>query len=313
MEHHQLSLNLFFLVLNSFLIPFSGVKSILELFSVWIGGLEEGNVLHLDVKAATMICDHASTMDGIFAIKYLLNSTFLSNANQLMDLPQGFASWWCRKTAVTARQRSEANQPGPFTFGYWYAWTLSVYFLGICVGSLVPSIVFVATPFFLLKCLVDKWNIEAEVYELQTELDSTLAAQVVSWMRCLVGFVWIGSGLVLYHSEDVFGASHTKQPSDAVDVYSILGICLALSGFAVLLWSFIDLKTILYRNERGLDYRGKHLDLIDSMASEKLLIDCEEEEERPLTWNVCMHHDLVDDSLQTPCSEGKFSERGFIF
>jgi len=180
------------------------------------------------------------------------------------------------------------------------------------VGSLVPSIVFVATPFFLLKCLVDKWNIEAGVYELQTELDSTLSAQVVAWMRCLVGYFWIGSGIVLCHAEDVFGASHTKQLSDAVDVYSILGICLALSGFVVFLWSFVDLKTILYRNERGLHYRGKHSDLIDSAASEKLLLDYEEEEERPLTWNVCTHHDLIDDSLQTPCSE-LCSVRKFIF
>jgi len=127
------------------------VNSALELIKNWTSHLTREKALPLDLRAAKLLYSHVLTMNGIFTVKYLLNSAFLSNANQLMDVPQSFGRWWCRKTAVTERQRMEANEPGPFCFGYWYAWTLSVYFLGFCVGALVPLTVFITALFFFAE------------------------------------------------------------------------------------------------------------------------------------------------------------------
>merc|ERR1719503_446956 len=57
---------------------------------------------------------------------------------------------------VTPRERREALEPFPFTWGWNYAWSLSVVFLALLFGPLIPATLPTAAVFFFLKYYIDK-------------------------------------------------------------------------------------------------------------------------------------------------------------
>jgi len=134
-EHTILTMNAFFLMLNTFLVPLMSLQSIPRF-------LEHFLQLPLENWATSLGTMFLSSSGG-FGLQYLVSTVFLSNGAQLMQLPR-----------LLGVRRKEA----PFDFGYWYASALSVLTLALGFAVVVPTILPWAALYFTIKLYVDKYN-----------------------------------------------------------------------------------------------------------------------------------------------------------
>jgi len=134
-EHTILTMNAFFLMLNTFLVPLMSLQSIPRFLE---------HFLQLPVESwATSLGTMFLSSSGGFGLQYLVSTVFLSNGAQLMQLPR-----------LLGVRRKEA----PFDFGYWYASALSVLTLALGFAVVVPTILPWAALYFTIKLYVDKYN-----------------------------------------------------------------------------------------------------------------------------------------------------------
>jgi hypothetical protein len=148
-ELRRMSANFFFLFMNTVVVPFCGVASLDELFSI-----AEAKLSNERLDPSVYLQGLTLAAPGLFTLKYLLHVTFLSNLNQLLQAPQCFSRWFLRKfVAVTPRERVAMGKPWAFYWGYWYAWSLSVVALGLTMSIACPVTLHVTALFFLPSIL----------------------------------------------------------------------------------------------------------------------------------------------------------------
>lgn len=130
-----LTMNAFFLMLNTFLVPLMSMQSI-------PGFLQHFLNLPMENWATSLGTMFLSSSGG-FGLQYLVSTVFLSNGAQLIQLPRTLGA-----------RKMEA----PFDFGYWYASALSVLTLALGFAVVVPTILPWAALYFTVKLYVDKYN-----------------------------------------------------------------------------------------------------------------------------------------------------------
>mmetsp|Transcript_4588 Transcript_4588/g.7973 ORF Transcript_4588/g.7973 Transcript_4588/m.7973 type:complete len:1070 (+) Transcript_4588:137-3346(+) len=192
-EMRRLLVNFTFLFTTTVVVPFCNVASMSELISMTVETLNDKDA------PAAHLQNIIYAMPGVFALKYLMNATFLTNTNQLLQIGQQvyqFVSINC--FAVTERDIREYRKAWPFYWGYWYAWTLSIFSLGLIMSIVCPSTLPVAALFFFMKYKVDKHNLDTGVYTMGTDLEGSLAVRVVCYIRMVVGMWWFAMGLCSY-------------------------------------------------------------------------------------------------------------------
>jgi hypothetical protein len=187
-EITRMLVNFFFLFTNTVVVPLCGVASLNELAGMFITALKEKNN-----PAPLQGVVFASP--GVLALKYLMNATFISSTNQLLQIPQSMLRWFqLTFLAVTERDKAYYQKPWPFYWGYWYAWTLSIFALGINMSVTCPSTLPIAGLFFFMKYAVDKHNLEKGIYAGGTDIEGGLAIRVVCYLRFVVAMWWFAMG-----------------------------------------------------------------------------------------------------------------------
>lgn len=193
-ERTRMLVNFFFLFTNTVVVPFCGVASLNELLTLVLEALKDG-----PKSNAVPFQGLIFASPGVFALKYIMSATFISSANQLLQIPQ-YLSKWCelKFLAVTERHKKDLQQPWPFHWGYWYAWTLSIFALGINISVVCPSTLPIAGLFFLVKYHVDKYNLDNGTYACGTDVEGGLAVRVVCYLRVVVALWWLAMGALSY-------------------------------------------------------------------------------------------------------------------
>lgn len=96
---------------------------------------------------------------GAFFVNYVLQRALLTTMVDLWRLAELAYAWWLRSRAVTARERLSAAAAWDFEFGQQYAMQLSVLLLALTFCTMVPILVPATLLYFLIKHLVDKYNL----------------------------------------------------------------------------------------------------------------------------------------------------------
>mmetsp|Transcript_8254 Transcript_8254/g.18478 ORF Transcript_8254/g.18478 Transcript_8254/m.18478 type:complete len:958 (+) Transcript_8254:137-3010(+) len=207
-EHARMLVNFFFLFTNTVIVPFCGVASLNELLSMFVQGLKDSTVFE-------PIENVIFASNGYFALKYLMSAALFSNVNQLLQLSQHFGRWLKRTfIVVTVREKEKAAEPWPFYWGYWYAWNLSIFSLGITVSVACPSTLPVTAVFFSVKYLIDRYNLQTGIYASGTDIEGSLAFRVVRYMRFIVALWWIAIGACAYAISKFDAFAHHQLLND---------------------------------------------------------------------------------------------------
>jgi hypothetical protein len=187
-EISRMMVNFFFLFTNTVIVPFCGVASLSELLEKFFKALQEQ-------ASSEPLRKLIFASPGVFALKYLMSATFISSINQLLQVPQITVRWFQMNfLAVTNRDKKKFQEPWPFYWGYWYAWTLSIFALGLIMSVACPSTLPIAALFFFVKYWVDKYNLNNSVYACGTDVEGGLAIRVVYYLRFVVAFWWFAMG-----------------------------------------------------------------------------------------------------------------------
>jgi len=237
----QLHLNYIFLVLNSLFIPMLGLTSIGALVE-WG---EQEMFAERPVQVVVKVAKKLMQSSGLFALRYILNCACVSNTNALLQLCQLIFRCCARGNARTAREYVEAELNFTFAWGYWYAWTISIFTIGVVMSTFVPSVLPCAALFFSVQHCVDKYNLFHRVYDHGPASENYFITRALHYMRCVVCLWWslVGGGFLLIMEEGL-----ADQWSSIFPIRVIRGTCFALLGFSawLVLWSWWDLTSILH-------------------------------------------------------------------
>jgi len=258
--------NFFFLLLNTVVVPFCGVASVNELLSIFLKALADKT---LDPVVYLRVLIFSSP--GVFALKYLMNAAFLSTANQLVQGPQCVSRWLCLTFfAVTKRDRITMAKPWQFYWGYWYAWSLSVFALGINMSVACPGTLPVSALFFCFKYAVDKYNFERGVYALGTDIEGSLAVRVVCYLRVIVGFWWVTMGCCSWVAT-IFVDPNSMTTDERLWLRRI-GVTLMLAGLIVVAVSLWNRTQVLHQLRLHGHICDKGPSWIDALAEALTLV-----------------------------------------
>lgn len=261
----QLHLNAFFLILNSLVIPFLEMNSISALMQ-WA---EDRVSKHPAALVGTILRHLAQTMmhsPGIFALRYIVNCACLTNMNSLLQIPQLLCRAHARRSARTAREHVESEEAWVFAWGYWYAWTISIFTMGICMSSAVPSALPCAALFFTVQHVVDRYNLTYRIYahgpDIETE--NLLTTRVLHYMRCTVAAWWFIMGSVFLLLLRTKFTPATWESTVPVDWVHGLSAGLVVASVLLVIFSWYTQMSILHDNqfqnvnisERGLSSTG---------------------------------------------------------
>jgi len=224
-EEHQKLLNHIFLLLNIVMFPFIGATTL-------VGAAERApRKLH-------HFCDHVqrilvSSSVGQYGLKYLMSAAFLSSTIALLDVTQVLAKAISRRLSLTQREQLELRTPWPFAWGYWYAWTLSIFFMSLLMGGCIPAMHLMAAAFFCLRYLVDRYNLENRVFVCATDAEGSLALTAVRDMKVAVGFCWVVLGALAVLCRRLFAALSWSLSDVEETVLMSIGTLLLVAGVAV--------------------------------------------------------------------------------
>eukprot|EP00927_Polykrikos_kofoidii_P069614 TRINITY_DN6515_c0_g2_i1.p1 TRINITY_DN6515_c0_g2~~TRINITY_DN6515_c0_g2_i1.p1 ORF type:complete len:880 (-),score=102.41 TRINITY_DN6515_c0_g2_i1:361-2943(-) len=255
-EQRLLSMNFAFLFLNTIVVPCFGVASLNELLGIILKALNKEVNLVQDLRSLLL------NSPGVFMMKYLMNAVFLSNLNQILQFPQKIYRG-CRSILmdVTLRDRQRTATPWTFYWGYWYAWSLSIFAIGVSMGVPCPGSLALVSVYFFIRYAVDKHNLDTGVYTLSTDTEGSLAVRVVRYLRVTVGWWWFVMGAAAYATK-VFGLVVVATP-DGMYWTARAGESLMVLGVITLLvaWSLTarELHEIQIRGLGQEDLQKKRL------------------------------------------------------
>eukprot|EP00928_Gymnodinium_smaydae_P031352 TRINITY_DN23033_c0_g1_i6.p1 TRINITY_DN23033_c0_g1~~TRINITY_DN23033_c0_g1_i6.p1 ORF type:complete len:779 (-),score=121.58 TRINITY_DN23033_c0_g1_i6:117-2390(-) len=174
---------------------------------------------------------------GIFALRYILNCTCLTNANAILQIPRAVYQFCARRVANTAREHVQVEEVWEFAWGYWYAWTLSIFALGVCMSSAVPSVLPCAALFFAVQYKVDGYNLMHLVYAHGAETENAFVIRALHYMRLIVASWWTLMGLSLAFSAKQMSVSGSWNAQLSSRTFGYLAASLVAVAFVVALWS----------------------------------------------------------------------------
>jgi len=260
----QLHLNAAFLIMNSMVIPFLGLESINGLLE-WANLRMKHHPAEMVQKLIERVGDQLMHTPGIFALRYILNCACLTNVNSLLQVPQLIGRAHARSAARTARESVEAEEAWVFAWGYWYAWTISIFTIGICASTAVPSVLPFTAVFFTLQHTVDKYNLTHRIYSHgpDIETENLLTTRVLHYMRCVIAFWWFFMGMVFWVVMKQ-GLIQNWDSSVPVDLIWAAAIALIVLSVCLVIFSLVSQHSFLHDNsfqhvnlsERGLSNTG---------------------------------------------------------
>lgn len=184
-EMTKLSLNLFFSLLTTVIIPLLGLDSLGALLK-WFANSHEVSQIQVLIGSVFL------KSSGIFTLRYLINSAFLTSSSQLLQCGQVcyrriLLMFW----AVTYEEKQQARQPWVFEWGYSYAFALTVMFQAMIFSVTVPLTAPLTAIYFKMKYFVDKYNMQYGVFTIDNEFChlSPSVAQVMINAVALMQFV----------------------------------------------------------------------------------------------------------------------------
>lgn len=119
---------------------------------------------------------------GSFALRYLFNGCFLSSAAQLLQVTQILYVGVLQTFGKRAK-------PWRFDFGYHYAFSLSIFFLMLAFGVVVPMVMPLAYVFFAAKYWTDKYNFMYGIWRVEHETGGVVATIAACYMVGAVAFL----------------------------------------------------------------------------------------------------------------------------
>lgn len=149
-----LNRNFFFMLLNSLLLPLTGLTTIKS----FIQALEEQDVMNWPSYFAKNLLTTYN-----YFITYFIQLTFLSVGFWLLDLPHQIVKW-IGKTYHDYWEKKKRN-PKPyvdtyaFDLGYHSAYSLTTFAIMLLFSVVVPYLPVIAGVFFVFKYNVDKYNL----------------------------------------------------------------------------------------------------------------------------------------------------------
>jgi len=176
-----LHMNIVFMVINSTIIPLMSLNSI----SLLLRRMGETPVNQWN----TMLGASFLSSSGSFAIRYLVNSSLLSSAVQLLQIPQAVYAYCLAVSAVTPAERKRAEKRWQFDFGYWYACALSICFICLTFSAVVPLLLPCGAIFFCMKYYVDSSNFRRGVFTVDMESHGEVASAAVGYLLSAVAFM----------------------------------------------------------------------------------------------------------------------------
>ncbi|CEM24413.1 unnamed protein product [Vitrella brassicaformis CCMP3155] len=184
--------NIIFLILNSLILPLMSVQSI----SAVLEQIYQTQIQQWNITFGTLVLSSS----GSFAIRYLINTCFLTTAAQLLQLPQVSYRTARKAVAVSESEIKSTEEKWAFDFGYWYAFSLSVLTIVLCFSVAVPFLVPLGALYFAMKYLVDKYNFTYNVYKVELESGGVVAHTVLSYMIFACAFLQFSmSGFFVIH------------------------------------------------------------------------------------------------------------------
>jgi len=223
-EIRQMHLNFWLLIVNTWIAPLVGVVFLQQV---------PGALSSLSIPCVAFA---ALTPKRLF-VGYLIDATFLTNlygvlCGSIFDI----LSWMTSK--VMAIDVPNRNHPMPpvYSFGYYYAWTLSLVALSLFISATVPNALLLVAICFCIKTIVDWVNLRHKVYETLTTQEGVFITIVVFYMRLILCVWWVSIGVGL-------GAFCQYQGCNEEVQRWLLPACVALVVFAclVLLLSFFKM------------------------------------------------------------------------
>ena len=127
---------------------------------------------------------------GSFFTRYMMQVSLLLNMIYLFDLPHFFVKTFRyllyryrhRKDPARIRELEPFKDTWSFDLGYFQAYTLTLFFLGILFASVIPLITVFTFLFFFLRYWFDKYN-QLFVYYKDFEAKGRLKREII---RCQV-------------------------------------------------------------------------------------------------------------------------------
>lgn len=173
--------NVVFLVLNSVIFPALGNGSIGAFLSI----LYHTELQQWNITLGRLVIGQS----GSFALRYLLNASFLSSSVQLLQFtPQWLYANTQLDMSGTSATHDVEEPRRPFDFGYSYAFILAIFFMMLTFGLVVPLLIPLATLFCVMKYHVDKYNFLYGVWSVKREGGTDIAMIVVRYMLAAVAF-----------------------------------------------------------------------------------------------------------------------------
>jgi len=184
-EIRQMHLNFWLLIVNTWIAPLVGVVFLQQV---------PDKMSNLSIPC---IAERALAPKRLF-VGYLLDATFLTNlfgilCGALFD----FLSWIASKVMATDALDRRKDTPPLYSFGYYYAWTLSLVTLSLCISTTVPNSLLIVAVCFCIKTIVDWVNLRLNVYKTLTTQEGVFITIVVFYMRLILCVWWASVGVGL--------------------------------------------------------------------------------------------------------------------
>eukprot|EP00743_Colponemidia_sp_Colp-15_P010510 GILK01011581.1.p1 GENE.GILK01011581.1~~GILK01011581.1.p1 ORF type:complete len:435 (-),score=70.25 GILK01011581.1:217-1395(-) len=195
-EKAVLSKNLVFLLINSLFLPMFGLSSI-QTF-VELSGEYELDAWNKVLGSILL------TSSGAFFIRYLIQSTFISNCSQLLAVSELLNTKWREWQSGIPIRSHRIRERVRFDFGYSYASVLSILSMVIVYSIAVPLIVPFGFLFFLLKYTIDKYNF-LHIYTVDFESRGDLGKIVYKYCIFVIALLqFIMSGFFVLQASPGF-------------------------------------------------------------------------------------------------------------
>ena len=149
-----LNRNFFFMMLNSLLLPLTGLTSIKAFFQA----IKEQDLVDWPAYFSANLLTTYN-----YFITYFIQLTFLSVGFWLLDLPHFFYTYFDKKLHNLQQRSKRAKKPYvdtyAFDLGYHSAYSLTAFAIMLLFSTIVPYLAMAAGIFFVFKYNVDKYNI----------------------------------------------------------------------------------------------------------------------------------------------------------
>eukprot|EP00928_Gymnodinium_smaydae_P012865 TRINITY_DN14696_c1_g4_i1.p1 TRINITY_DN14696_c1_g4~~TRINITY_DN14696_c1_g4_i1.p1 ORF type:complete len:998 (-),score=185.12 TRINITY_DN14696_c1_g4_i1:65-3058(-) len=181
----QFLLNLTFLCMTSIVVPclhlLMGNNSLLnQLLDFYHNNVDKAESWWVNsIAIIRSVGDQAFHLPLFFLQKYLMNATFFSNGFQLIQFSNGLAR----------RFGFAESLPFPYAWGYWYAWSMSIIYLGLITSVVMPSMLPLCALFFIFTCKVHEVNLRRGAYE-SNEMDRFFESRIAASMIQAVAAFW---------------------------------------------------------------------------------------------------------------------------